>query len=232
MGVQERKERDFKRREQAILGAALSLFGADDWQSVTIDQIARRAEIGKGTVYLHFAGKDEIYARLALDFYADMLSRLQAIPAELAVLEQLRQWIRVAWRCHRRGREYHRLVTYCHRDDFRSGLAPQTRAAFDRLEQSFYQPLQHLLRRGRDEGLVADWPLPRLANILRAAFDGAAMLLWHPCLEGEDPERFIDDYTDFMLAGLSHCGTGRGSMPAEPAAADRTRTRSRETRRS
>ena len=63
MGISERREREFQRREGEILDAALELFSADDWQSVTIDQIARRAEIGKGTVYLHFASKDEIYAR-------------------------------------------------------------------------------------------------------------------------------------------------------------------------
>lgn len=34
-----------------------------DWQTVTIEQIAERAEIGKGTIYKHFKTKDEILYR-------------------------------------------------------------------------------------------------------------------------------------------------------------------------
>jgi hypothetical protein len=53
MGVPERKEREFPLAERGDFDAALSLFDRDDWR-VTIDDIAQKAEIGKGTVYLHF----------------------------------------------------------------------------------------------------------------------------------------------------------------------------------
>ena len=66
----ERKIREFERREQEILSAALELFAGERWESVTVTQIAKQAGIGKGTVYKHFASKDEIYARLALDLNA------------------------------------------------------------------------------------------------------------------------------------------------------------------
>ena len=47
MGITERKKRDFEHREQVILGASLNLFDCDEWLSVTVDQIADAAEIGK-----------------------------------------------------------------------------------------------------------------------------------------------------------------------------------------
>ena len=49
MSIQDRRAREFVRREQDILQAALALSNRDDWQTVTIDQIAPKAEIGKGT---------------------------------------------------------------------------------------------------------------------------------------------------------------------------------------
>src|SRR4051812_11157804 len=79
MGVQERKAREFNRREQEILAAALQLFRRDEWQTVTVEQIAQQAEIGKGTVYKHFASKDEIYARLALRFHRGILDATRRV---------------------------------------------------------------------------------------------------------------------------------------------------------
>jgi hypothetical protein len=57
MGVQDRKAREFQRRADDTLKAALALSNRDDWQAVTIEQIAQKAEIGKGTVHRHFPRK-------------------------------------------------------------------------------------------------------------------------------------------------------------------------------
>ena len=44
MGIQERRQREFARREREILDAALTLFDSDDWLSVTVEQIANAAD--------------------------------------------------------------------------------------------------------------------------------------------------------------------------------------------
>src|SRR6476659_9653335 len=97
MGIQERKAREFQRREDEILQAALSLSNRDDWQTVTIEQIALKAEIGKGTVYKHFDTKDDIYARLAASFHQLVLQRLRAIDPASSAEQKLRETIRVFW---------------------------------------------------------------------------------------------------------------------------------------
>ena len=145
-----------------------------------------------------------------------MLARLTAVSSAQPALTQLREWIGIAWACHRRGREYHRVVTYCHRDDFRGGLAAATREALDRIEQAFYDPLSDLLGRAVAEGSITPGPVRRRLNLLRAAFDGGEMLLWHPCLGEEDPDRFIEDYTAFMLAGLKAALGRAGSAGPTP----------------
>ncbi len=62
------KVQQFKQREQAILDAALELliqFGED---RVTVEQVAAKVDIGKGTIYKHFTSKTEIYIRLLFDY--------------------------------------------------------------------------------------------------------------------------------------------------------------------
>jgi AcrR family transcriptional regulator len=46
----------------AILDAATEIFARFGFKKASIDDIARRAGIGKGTVYLHFESKEELFA--------------------------------------------------------------------------------------------------------------------------------------------------------------------------
>lgn len=78
MPLQDRKQRQFASREREILTAALELCSTPDWETVTVSEIARRAEVGKGTLYKHFASKDELLFRLMMDFYRGLLDILRA----------------------------------------------------------------------------------------------------------------------------------------------------------
>jgi AcrR family transcriptional regulator len=54
------RERQRQEREQLILQAADELFLEKGYHDTSIDDIAARVGISKGTVYLHFASKDEL----------------------------------------------------------------------------------------------------------------------------------------------------------------------------
>src|SRR3954470_9574883 len=134
MAIAARKEREFKRREGEILDAAARLFERDDWQLVTIERIAQEAEIGKGTVYLHFPSKEAIYGRLALEFAGGVLDELRRIDTALPPVERLREAIRVFFEAHLHGRTHHRVAEYCALDDFRRRLDGATRSELERVE--------------------------------------------------------------------------------------------------
>ncbi len=54
---------------QAILAAATETFARFGFKKTSIDDIARRAGIGKGTVYLHFESKEELFATVVRDVW-------------------------------------------------------------------------------------------------------------------------------------------------------------------
>jgi AcrR family transcriptional regulator len=56
-----RKEREKRARQQDILNAARELFAAKGFQNTTLDEIAQKAEFGKGTLYNYFASKEDIF---------------------------------------------------------------------------------------------------------------------------------------------------------------------------
>jgi AcrR family transcriptional regulator len=65
-------------RRAAILDAALRVFGQYGFRRTSMDDIAREAGIGKGTIYLSFAGKDEVFQALSHDLSERMLADAEA----------------------------------------------------------------------------------------------------------------------------------------------------------
>ncbi len=62
-----RRKKEKEQRKMAILKASQQLFFKKGYQSVSVESIARKAQISKGTVYLYFNSKEEIYAEILLN---------------------------------------------------------------------------------------------------------------------------------------------------------------------
>lgn len=57
---------DNSAREQRILDAAVELFVHYGYDKTTVDDVARKAGVSKGAIYLHFKGKDALFEGLLL----------------------------------------------------------------------------------------------------------------------------------------------------------------------
>lgn len=62
----------------AILTAATDTFARFGFKKTSIDDIARRAGVGKGTVYLHFESKEELFGAAIRRIWTRALADLQA----------------------------------------------------------------------------------------------------------------------------------------------------------
>ena len=206
MGFQDRKAKEFERREQDILDAALSLFATDTWEEVTVAQIAQQAEVGKGTIYKHFVSKNEIYACLALNFQRQLLQQLTAIDHNLPVLERFSQQLKVAWDVHLSSEELHRVFLYCSRSGFRANLCANTQQQLEDVEYQITSVTQQLVVDGVQQGLFPDRPLPLLLFGARAAFWGAIQLVWMGHMGEIEPSQHRDALTQFIIAGLVNAG--------------------------
>ena len=56
-----RKERERKRRREYIIDAAEDVISKEGFDNATMDEIAQKAEVAKGTLYLHFKSKAMVY---------------------------------------------------------------------------------------------------------------------------------------------------------------------------
>ncbi len=59
------------KRDQIML-AAESLFTNRRFHEITLDEVARAAGVGKGTIYLHFADKEDLFFQVATSGFAQL----------------------------------------------------------------------------------------------------------------------------------------------------------------
>lgn len=200
-----RKEREFLRREHDIVDAALSLFTNTDWQQVTVEQIAKKAEIGKGTVYKHFACKEAIYAEIAIAFHERLLSALQQIPLSLGVDRVMHGIIKKSFELFLSNPAEARVSHYCKRGDFLGRLDAQLQERFTQLESRFEDYIFKVLDLGINEGIIPRRPHEQLMVGLEATFDGALFMIWNGQFNHQSEmaqNEFVELISEFMLAGL------------------------------
>lgn len=61
MGIVERKEREKQQRKIEIVDAAEKVFFTRGYGNSTMDDVAKEVELSKGTLYLYFKSKEEVY---------------------------------------------------------------------------------------------------------------------------------------------------------------------------
>ncbi|MFH5832519.1 TetR/AcrR family transcriptional regulator [Halalkalibaculum sp. DA384] len=61
MGTEERKAREKERRRNTIIDAAEQVIFSKGLEQATMEEIAEKAELSKGTLYLYFKNKNDLY---------------------------------------------------------------------------------------------------------------------------------------------------------------------------
>ena len=72
-----RKEREKKARKMEILESAARLFSDKDFHEVTVEEIARDVELSKGTLYLYFKNKDDLFFSIVVEKTQDLSRKLK-----------------------------------------------------------------------------------------------------------------------------------------------------------
>lgn len=181
-------------RTDRILDAAGSLLLRYGYRKVTIEDISRQAGIGKGTVYLHWRTKQELFDALlrreSLGMIEEVLARLRTDPAEVRPHRLVRGTFLTCLRAplvmalvtgdaevlgqlrdnpHARQDqvETDQTLEILTRHGLLRSDVPNLRYALTSTQNGFYQ------MQGLDEALDQEAKADALAHVIRAAFEPA-----------------------------------------------------------
>ena len=80
-GTQSVREMRSAARREAILAAALEEFAANGFAATRLDDVAKRADVAKGTIYLYFADKETLFQELARSMMSPLVGNIENFAA-------------------------------------------------------------------------------------------------------------------------------------------------------
>ena len=196
MGIQERKEREKERRRQQILIAAKRVFYNKGFAKVTMEDIAREAELSPGTLYLYFKSKDELCASLSLRILQYLNIRLRHVSTEKELdgqqkLEALKDAIIDVY-------EFDPLILInlfrLQSSETLKNLSPQLIADIKELFSSSLGAMSNIFNEGINKGVIIDKKPEAIADLLWALFSG--IVLW-----GES-KKIMNNDKDYLKQAL------------------------------
>jgi AcrR family transcriptional regulator len=84
-------------RPRQILHAALEIFDQRGLAGARLDDIARRAGVSKGTIYLYFPNKEELFREVVRAVIVDRLREAAAKASEGDPVNELNRYLRAYW---------------------------------------------------------------------------------------------------------------------------------------
>ncbi|MGH0945147.1 TetR/AcrR family transcriptional regulator [Bacillus mycoides] len=151
-----------------IIQSATILFSTRGVRSTTVDEIAKKAKIGKGTIYYYYTDKTEILRDCYTRYIQLKRSQLfNLYKEEKDVLLRIQKVL-------------HYISTEYHQDPFVSTLfqeykeyrSPEITACLKESEEEAIKMISHLLEKGYQQGALHNVPLPLTAFLLvRMIFD-------------------------------------------------------------
>ena len=82
-------------KRELILAAAREIFGEKGYHSTTSEEIAKRAGVGKGTIYQYFDSKQEIFLQMHIEYLKQYSENVTALIKDDSTFEEnLRRLIR------------------------------------------------------------------------------------------------------------------------------------------
>lgn len=124
-----RKERSAVRRD-AILAAALEEFSARGFEATRLDDVAKRAGIAKGTIYLYFRDKESLFQELIRTMLTPIVGTIEALgaadlPVNLLADQLVELFVREVYETRRKdvirlmiaeGRRFPKLAEFYYRE--------------------------------------------------------------------------------------------------------------------
>ncbi|MEX0591116.1 MAG: TetR/AcrR family transcriptional regulator [Xanthobacteraceae bacterium] len=200
-GPRSRRAEKSAARREAILAAALDEFAARGFAATRLDDVATRANVAKGTIYLHFRDKETLFQELIRSALSPFIATIEAAPAAdmpfRAVLELLvRGFVQEVYGTKRKnivrlvlaeGRRFPKVAEFYYREVVGRAMAA----------------MRKLVQRGVARGELRDDSLARFPQLIVAP--ALVAIVWEGLFdrfEKLDPEEMMRAHFNLLFAGL------------------------------
>lgn len=186
-----RKQYERLVRKKEILEAALALFAEKDFHEVTVDEIAERVGLSKGTLYLYFENKESLFFSIIQEKTDALFNRLQAVAKkEAPFIERLEEFIRSYLGFFDEHKHYFKIV-HCEKSRMDKHYTDRLKAHMIKSFDDFEEMMQAFIIEGQIQKILRSIRPDLMTKALRGllnSFTFQCIFLNSECsLENETP---------------------------------------------
>lgn len=153
MGTTERKEREKEHRNKSIIDAAQKVFFEKGLLLSTMDEIAEQAELAKGTLYLYYHSKEDLYLTVMMRGLSILKGMFQSvIDRNLSVVRTLLELSFTYTEFFESNKNYFRMLHFFNTPQFHKQVSEEMMQSCDRFNQSLWTMVTTIIERGMREG--------------------------------------------------------------------------------
>ena len=176
MGIPERKEREKEHRREEIIDAAQKIFFQKGLAVATMDDIAEAAELSKGTLYLYYKSKEDLYLAVMArgmeilhQMFTDVLSSGQSTLMMIANLGE------AYLEYFNKHRHFFRMFHFFENPQFHKQVSEGMLQSCAGQNQQVWNLVIDLIKRGIDEGVLQSDIDPKEAAVILWASSNSLM---------------------------------------------------------
>ncbi|NOZ75852.1 MAG: TetR/AcrR family transcriptional regulator [FCB group bacterium] len=201
MTISDRKTREKEQRRKSILTAAEKLFARDGYTATSLDRVAEEVEISKGTIYLYFKNKEDLFFTLIRERFEALIQRVSEQIAEAGTLEELVTTGIQVMLDETRKQHYLFRLTSAEQTKIKSTAHRELRAQIMAIRNSYIQALETAVEHFIPDGLNVS--SRSIALVMTGAIN-TAMMEWMISNQTIDLEPLKKDITTIILRGITH----------------------------
>jgi len=191
-----RRERKKDETRERIAAAALVLFRERGYAAATVDEIAQRADVAKGTFFNHFPRKEAVLRYLAIDELERLEMSVESALANpgLSARERIHEVFELGTQIYEREPELLRIVFL----EMMKGPEADLFEIHERGHAAVRRLIEDAIRRGE---FRAELDAAQVTELLRGVFLSTT-LVWLHCTIMFDLRREIHDRLALIFEGL------------------------------
>lgn len=211
MSPQEKRKKEKESKRNNILKAARKLFFDKGFKAVTVDSIAAKAAVSKGSIYLYFDSKEEIYAQVLV---ADNIERHKELlefnakeaPAEDLLFEYAQHYVDNFLN----DKELFRILMTFMLQTEQMNLTPQQNAELIRTTNENIKFVSVILQKGIDSGyFLPTIDIRQTQNAIWGLLNGVISLflfMGNPAKRAERIHTLVKESLAIFIKGLKTTG--------------------------
>ena len=195
MGIYERKQKEKEYRRNTIINAAQKVFSAKGYNSATMEEIAKEAELSPGTLYLYFKNKEELHTSLSINILARLSAMLRdVVEQDISVEDKIRRFCDVFIQIYDEDASILINLFHLQSGETLTNLSDEVMAQLKTFSSEAHGSLIAVVKEGIEAGIFREEHPVALADVIWATYSG--VVLW------VDSKRLLNDEKDFVKPTL------------------------------